>query len=79
MLKFVRFSESASLLEAYHKAYDNCDLTDIEWKFLDAVHDILQDANFDSWRRLSYRTECTVKTNRFPDTGMTTKNPNETD
>lgn len=63
----IRFSEAASLSEAYHKANDNCDLSDVEWNSLDPVYDILVDANYDSWQRFAYDRECDVKTNRVPD------------
>ena len=53
--------------EAYHKAYDNCDLSDVEWQSLDPIYDIIVDANYDSWHRVGYHRECDSKANRVPD------------
>ena len=63
-----RFSSSASLSEAYHKAYDNCDLSDADLIDLEPQRDLIDDRNYDSWQRVSYMKPCDVIINSIVDT-----------
>lgn len=58
----------ASLTESYHKAYDNCDLSDIDLNSLDPIRDLIDDRFYDSWQRTSYSRDCDIGTYRLPDT-----------
>lgn len=63
-----RFSSTQTLSDAYHKAYDNCDLSDVDLNSLDPLRDLIDNRLYDSWQRISYSRECDVGTYRVPDT-----------
>lgn len=63
-----RFSSSGVLSDTYHKAYDNCDLSDIDINSLDPLRDLIDDRLYDTWQRTNLNRDCSVGSYRLPDT-----------
>lgn len=73
-------SSSFSSSDPYHKAYDNCDLSDIDILSLDPLRDLLEDRLYDTWQRTSYR-DCefanTIGYGRTPSTTAIATSPSD--
>jgi len=48
----------AGYTDAYHKSYDNCDLSDIDVSLAHPVQDFVSDRLYDLWVRSAYTYDC---------------------
>ena len=46
--------------DAYHKSYDNCDLSDVDVNLAHPVQDFVNDRHYDLWIRSAYTHDCSI-------------------